>query len=239
VRVALVTGAGSGIGSATARRFAAEGASVACLDVQASGAMATAGAITDTGGRSLAITCDVADGPSVSAGVRKVLDWESRIDVVANVAGIALSKPFHETGPEDWARIIGVNLTGTFLVTRACIEALMETRGVVVNVASTAGISGIAGMSAYCASKGGVVMFTRALAREYGPAGIRANCVCPGAVDTAITRALHGETPPPATAPLRRRGQAEEIAAAITYLASDEAGFVTGSVLVVDGGSQA
>jgi NAD(P)-dependent dehydrogenase (short-subunit alcohol dehydrogenase family) len=239
VRVALVTGAGSGIGSATARRFAAEGAAVACLDVQASGAVATAGAITDVGGRSLAITCDVADGPGVEAAVKQVLDWEGRIDVVANVAGIALSKPFQETGPEDWARIIAVNLTGNFLVTRACIDALMATRGVVVNVGSTAGISGIAGMSAYCASKGGVVMFTRALAREYGPAGIRFNCVCPGAVETAITRALHGETPPPASAPLGRRGQAEEIAAAIAYLASDEAGFVTGSVLVVDGGSQA
>jgi NAD(P)-dependent dehydrogenase (short-subunit alcohol dehydrogenase family) len=132
-----------------------------------------------------------------------------------------------------------VNLTGTFLVTRACIDALVATRGVVVNVASLAGISGIAGMSAYCASKGGVVMLSRALAREYGPAGVRVNCVCPGAVDTAITRALHGETPPPATSPLGRRAEADEIAAAIAYLASDEAGFVTGSVLVVDGGSQA
>jgi len=201
--------------------------------------VATADAVADTGGRSLAIPCDAADGPGVDAAVRQVLDWEGRLDVVANVAAIALSKPFHETDPEDWARIIAVNLTGTFLVTRACTDALMATHGVVVNVASTAGISGIAGMSAYCASKGGVVVFTRALARKYGPAGIRVNCVCPGAVDTAITRALHGHTPPPATAPLGRRGRAEEIAAAITYLASDEAGFVTGSVLVGDGGSQA
>jgi NAD(P)-dependent dehydrogenase (short-subunit alcohol dehydrogenase family) len=212
---------------------------VACLDVQTAGAIATADAIAETGGRSLAVTCDVADGPSVDGAVRQVLDWEGRLDVVANVAGIALSKPFRETDPEDWARILGVNLTGTFLVTRACIDALVATRGVVVNVASLAGISGIAGMSAYCASKGGVVMLSRALAREYGPAGVRVNCVCPGAVDTAITRALHGETPPPATSPLGRRAETAEIAAAIAYLASDEAGFVTGSVLVVDGGSQA
>jgi NAD(P)-dependent dehydrogenase (short-subunit alcohol dehydrogenase family) len=239
MRVALVTGAGSGIGSATARRFAADGVAVACLDVEASGVAATADAIEGRGGRSLAIRCDVADGPSVDAAIRQVLEWEGRLDVLANVAGIALSRPFHETDPEDWSRIIAVNLTGTFLVTRACIEALRVARGVVVNVGSVAGISGIAGMSAYCASKGGVVLLSRALAREYGPAGIRVNCVCPGAVDTALTAALHDGTPPPATAPLGRRGQAEEIAAAIAYLASDEAGFVTGSVLVVDGGSQA
>ncbi len=238
-KVALVTGAGSGIGSATAQRFAVEGAAVACLDVQASAAVATADAITSSGGQSLAITCDVSDGPAVVASIRQVLDWKGGIDVLANVAGIAMSRPFHETGPEDWARIIGVNLTGTFLVTRACIDRLIESQGAVVNVGSVAGLSGISGMSAYCASKGGVVLLTRALAREYGPNGVRVNCVCPGAVDTALSLALHAGSPPPSNAPLGRRGQAQEIASAITYLASGEAGYMTGTVLVVDGGSQA
>ncbi len=238
-KVALVTGAGSGIGSATAQRFAAEGAAVVCLDVQASATAATADAITSSGGQSLAMACDVADGPAVVASIRQALDWNSGLDVVANVAGIAMSGPFHETSPEDWARIIGVNLTGTFLVTRACIDALIESRGTVVNVGSVAGLSGISGMSAYCASKGGVVLLTRALAREYGPNGVRVNCVCPGAVDTALSLALHAGNPPPSNAPLGRRGQATEIASAITYLASDEAGYMTGAVLVVDGGSQA
>jgi meso-butanediol dehydrogenase / (S,S)-butanediol dehydrogenase / diacetyl reductase len=242
-QVAIVTGASSGIGRGTALRFGQEGAVVACLDVAIEEAEKTAAEITGAGGQARAHRCDVADPASLAAVVGQVIAGFGHVDTLVNIAGIGKFAHSHHADMGDWDRIIGVNLTGTFLMCRAVLPHFLERgKGVIANTASTAGISGQPYSAAYCASKGGVVMLTKALATEYIKRGIRVNAVAPGGIETAIVNSfgfpdeadlsLFAKIMPPAGV----MGQPEDIAAAFVYLASDESRYVTGAIMTVDGG---
>jgi meso-butanediol dehydrogenase / (S,S)-butanediol dehydrogenase / diacetyl reductase len=244
--VALVTGAGSGLGRATAQRLSADGIAVACLDVDASTAQATASEISRLGGSAIAVQCDVRDETSANAAVALARAELGPIDAVAHAAGIGVTGHFLDTSLADWQRVLDVNLTGTFLIARAAMPELLETRGSLVTIASVAALRGWRYMAAYSASKGGIVALTKTLAVEFGRRGVRVNCVCPGSIDTPLKDALRPVAD--ADPELMTRGPAlltpsvaapEEIAAAVAYLVSPEARFVTGTVLTIDGGSMA
>lgn len=246
-RVAVVTGAASGIGAASAVRLGAEGCAVVCADIAAEGADATAAAINAGGGTATAVTCDVSDPAGAAALVAAAIDTYGHLDVLANIAGVGRFVETHTAPVEEWQRTIAVNLTGVFLVSQAALPRLIERRGTIVNMASVAGIKGQPFSAAYCASKGGVIALTRALAVEYGGRGVRVNCVCPGGVETPI---LAGFVPPEGAdvsamtrmAPLvepERLIRPEEIAEMVSYLASDRAAVVTGASMVLDAGMTA
>ncbi|WP_433061769.1 SDR family NAD(P)-dependent oxidoreductase [Dactylosporangium sp. CS-033363] len=232
--VALVTGAASGIGAATVRRLVREGARVAALDLDAA----------EESEDVLPVRVDVRDESAVADAVRAAVDWGGRLDLVANVAGVASYQHTSEVTLAEWERIIGINLTGTFLVARAALDPLVAARGAIVNVASLAGVRGWRYSAAYSAAKGGVVALTRSLAVELAPHGVRVTCVCPGSVDTPLRAGL---SPVPNAHPrLMGMGGAlidppvadpAEVAAAIAYLGSAEARFATGAVLRLDGGA--
>ncbi len=239
-RVALVTGAGSGIGRATVHRLVDEGATVVAADLSEEGLATTAKDAT----RPEAVTVlvgDVRDPAFGPAAVTAALEHD-RLDVVVNSAGILRFEHTHEVALATWQLIIDVNLTGTFLVCQASLPALLDGGGAIVNVASTAALAAHPWAAAYSASKGGVLALTRTLAIEYAKQGLRANAVCPGSIDTPITDAF--ALPDGADAKLLHRimspvGMAEPtvVAAAIAYLGSDEAGHVNGADLRVDGGT--
>jgi NAD(P)-dependent dehydrogenase (short-subunit alcohol dehydrogenase family) len=240
-RAAIVTGAASGLGAAVARRLAAESALVTCLDLDEAGAAATAASIADTGGRARAHACDVTDEASVADAVEAAASDHGRPTVLVNAAGVLRFSHSTETTLAEWNLVVGVNLTGTFLVCRATLPHLLDGGGTIVNIASTAGIRGHAYAAAYCASKGGVIQLTRELAEEYKARGVRVNAVAPGGMRTPMVANL--EIPDGAemrlllkhTSPL---GEAEpdEIATTVAFVASDDAAFMTGSVVTVDGG---
>ena len=247
-RVALVTGGARGIGAATARALAADGARVVVADVLDGGE--TVASIVDAGGEALAVRCDVADDDQVQAAVGRAVEHFGALDVLVNDAGISGGSSLaHETDVGEWTRVIAVNLTGTFLCTRAAIPHLLASgRGRVVNVASTYGLVGAPLAPAYCASKGGVVNLTRQLAVDYSGQGLRVNAVCPGYIDTDMggyRASLGPEGQAAADArreaaaalqPIGRQASAEEVASVVTFLVSDESSFMTGSVVTVDGG---
>jgi NAD(P)-dependent dehydrogenase (short-subunit alcohol dehydrogenase family) len=240
-RVALVTGAASGIGRATALRLAREGARVACADVAVEGVAETAKAIEAEGGTALALRCDVADETSAADGVSQAVERFGALHVLCNVAGILLFEHTHATSLEAWNRILAVNLTGTFLVTRAALPHLVSGGGAIVNTSSTAALQAHPWTAAYSASKGGVLALTKALALEYGKQGVRVNAVCPGGIETAIQQAFHvpeGADPKLVRRilPFRRMEAPDTVADAIAFLASDEARHIHGTALVVDGG---
>lgn len=240
-KTVVLTGAGSGIGAATALQFGAEGAHVMCLDIAADAANAVAESIRAGGGDAASAHCDVSDPASVSDTVAAAVDAFGRIDVVANVAGVGAFHRFEELELAEWNRIIGVNLTGTYLMCRATIGHLLETGGTIVNVSSTAGIKGQPWSAAYAASKGGVTMLTRALAHEFADRGVRINAVAPGGVKTPLLTDFAFPEGVDLTASVRmapatgEMGEPADIAAAICWLASDEARYVDGAVLPVDG----
>ena len=244
-RVAVVTGSGSGIGRATARRLAAEGAAVACLDVATDAIEAVAAEINteaeEAGGRAIALRCDVTDEDNVSAAVAQAAGELGSITNLCNIAGIGGFAHTPEQSLSGWDKIIAVNLTGTFLMCRAVLPGMLERgSGAIVNTVSTAGVIGQPYSAAYCASKGGVKMLTKALAVEYMARGIRVNGVAPGGVDTPI---IHNFGPPADSdwklierlmTPI---GFAfpHEIAGAFAYLGSHEADYVSGAILSIDG----
>ena len=231
-RRALVTGAGSGIGAAVARRLAAGGASVVLADVRPDGVEALA---RELGGGAEPLVLDVRDEAAVAPAV-------ASLDVLANVAGIGSTQNAPDTPLEVWEDVFAVNARGTFLTCKHAIpDMIARGGGAIVNVASVAALVGLKNRAAYCASKGAVVAFTRALAVDHVGDGIRVNAVCPGTVDSPWVRRLVDEAGESLDAlrarqPLGRLGTPDEIAEAIMYLASDRAAFVTGSVFTIDGG---
>ena len=239
-RVALVTGAASGIGRAIALAFAVQGARVAVCDVNAAGAEEVAAGM---GGRGLAVAMDVTDAASVRAGVERAVEAFAGIDVLVNAAGWDRIMPFVKTDEAHWDRVIGVNYRGLLAVTHAVLPHLIERGGgAVVNVASEAGRAGSSGEAVYSGTKGAVLAFTRALAREVARYGIRVNAVAPGLTDTPLLQGMIADGNEKlidaivAATPLRRLARPEEVAEAVLFLASERASFTTGETLSVGGG---
>lgn len=244
-QVVLVTGGASGIGRAAAERFSAEGARVWILDHDLPEAQRVADVLRADGGFAEGAELDVTDPVAFDGVVGEILSRESRVDVLVNNAGVTLAASVWETDPVDWARVIGVNLTGVFNGMRAVFPSMIRARrGSVVNTASDAGLVGWPGQAAYCASKSGVLGLTRAAAMDGAAHGIRVNAVCPGFTRTPLVeRWVAGLADPEAAMaeaaaeqPLGRMAEPWEIAAAIAFLGSDEAGFITGVSFPVDGG---
>jgi len=231
-KVAIVTGAASGIGAATFARFRAEGATVVGWDV-----------------RGADVDLDVRDEPAIAAAVAAVTDGHGRLDAVVHAAGVAGGGPVHLVPAEEWDRVVDINLKGTFLVGKHAVAAMLAQdpiegeRGSIVNIASVEGLAGTEGGSTYNAAKGGVVILTKNMAIDYGRSGIRVNAICPGFIDTPMLQGVFAmggmeEVLADITAAhqLGRLGRAEEIAAAALFLCSPDASFVTGVALPVDGG---
>ena len=240
-RVAVVTGAGSGLGRATAHRFADEGAAVAALDVAADAAEKTAAEIGEQGAAARAYAVDVTDPAAVKRTVDAVAADLGRPQVLVNSAGIGGFAHTVDETYERWSAILGVNLTGTFLMCQAALPHLLDGGGAIVNVASNAGLMGQPYSAAYCASKGGVVNLTRALSLEYLRRGVRVNAVAPGGMNTPM---IAGFTMPEGvnmkefarvTSPLGA-AEPEELAGLIAYIASDDARYMVGSIVSMDGG---
>lgn len=239
-KVVLVTGAGSGIGRATALRLAAEGASLACADLMAERALETAKLIEAAGGAALALAADVTDERACARMVEETLARFERLTTLVNSAGVRGERPDAAPPPPEWGRVLDANLTGTYLASRAALPALSASgAGAITNLASIYGLVGGSISPAYAASKGGVVTLTRQMALQWAPM-VRVNCVCPGVIETPMTAPLLANPAwrdaMLAKHPLGRFGRPEEVAAAILYLSSDEAAYVTGVALPVDGG---
>ena len=243
-KAALVTGAGSGIGRETARQLAAEGAGLLCVDIDEKRVDAIVSELVGTGAEARGQVCDVSDPAACEAAVATALEHFGRLDVLCNIAGIAMLRPVDQIDAALWDRILSVNLSGPFHLSRAAIPALVDSEGNIVNVASQAGLQGYSHMAAYSASKGGLVMLTRSLAVELAPRKVRVNCVCPGAVITNIAESM-GEVSfdEDVTASMVQRypniSPPEDVARGIVFLASDDARSATGSILPIDGGSTA
>jgi NAD(P)-dependent dehydrogenase (short-subunit alcohol dehydrogenase family) len=244
-QVAIVTGAGSGIGQAMAEMLAARGAIVVVVDVDGQAAADTADAIADAGGVASAHELDVTDDTAVQRLIRDIVASHGRLDILFNGAGVLSVGRLHETGPRDWQRVVEVNLTGVYLVSRAVLTHMRAQRhGAIVNVTSSTGhlLAG-PGIAAYVASKAGVAMLTRSMAIDYASDGIRVNAIAPGPTDTPMLQ-RSGLTDAQRSAieaaiPMGRLAAAEEIAAVGLFLASSAASFVTGAILAVDGGQTA
>ncbi|MFQ5699336.1 MAG: SDR family NAD(P)-dependent oxidoreductase [Myxococcota bacterium] len=243
-KVALVTGAASGIGRATAARLAEEGARVFCTDLQGEAVEETAKSIVGCGGEATGLQSDVSEPGDARAAVARAVERYGRLDVLCNVAGILHFSHTHEHSLEVWSRILQVNLTGTFVTCQAAIPHLLDSQGSIVNTSSTAALAGHPWTAAYSASKGGVLALTYTLAVEYGKQGLRANAVCPGSVSTPITEAFalpEGADPKLLyrIMPLDQFRGPEKAASAIAFLASDDAAHINGVGLRVDGGTLA
>jgi 2-hydroxycyclohexanecarboxyl-CoA dehydrogenase len=235
-KIAIVTGAGRGIGQAIARKLAAEGATVVVTDLDEASAIQTADALTGA----VAIHADVSDRQAVQAMADRVVQQFGRVDVLVNNAGWDKASPFVDSDPADWDRAIAINLYGVLHTCKAVLP-LMAARGggAVVNLGSDAGRVGSSGEAVYSAAKGGVIAFTKSLAREMARHQIRVNCVCPGPTDTALFASFAGPKLREALTkaiPFRRLGQPTDVANVVAFLASDEASFVTGQTVSVSGG---
>jgi NAD(P)-dependent dehydrogenase (short-subunit alcohol dehydrogenase family) len=243
-KVAIVTGGSSGIGRASAELFAREGARVVVADYKADSGRATAEAIKRAGGDAMFVQVDVSDSAQVQDMVQAALDAHGGIDILLNTAGILLFGTVLDTEEKDWRRVMDINLTGTFLVCRAVLPHMIKRGGgSIINLTSSTGAHDAGPNTvAYVSSKGGVALMTRAMAIDHAKHHVRVNAVAPGPTDTPMLRdALSPEQLAAfaATFPMGRLGRPEELANAILFLASDEASFVTGAILAVDGGQTA
>ena len=247
-KTALITGGASGIGRATARLFACEGAAVAIADLNEQAGQAVAEEIVNNGGRAIFETADVTRGTDCKCIVERAMREFGGIHILFNNAGIIRRASVVELSEEDWDRVMAVNVKSMFLMSREVIPLMAQAGGgSIINMASGWGLAAGPRAAVYCASKGAVVLLTKAMAVDHGPQNIRVNCICPGDTDTAMLRSEAQQLREPtdrfleeaARRPLGRVGRPEEIAQAALYLASDAASFVTGTALVVDGGGLA
>jgi meso-butanediol dehydrogenase / (S,S)-butanediol dehydrogenase / diacetyl reductase len=243
-RVAVITGSASGIGRATALEFAKEGARVVVADVNSQGAAETVKLITAGGGTAVEIDADVSNADSVQKLVHTTLETFSRIDALVNNAAIQVNKTAEDTTVEEWNREIAVNLGGVFLCSKYFLPHLRKTRGSIVNMASVNGFFVEPTCAGYCATKGAIIALTKAMAIDHGKEGVRVNCICPGYIDAGLAWGYFESQVDPAAAraaagklhALWRIGKPEEVARVAVFLASDDASFMTGSAVVVDGG---
>ncbi len=246
-KVAVITGAGSGIGRATAELFAQEGAAVAILDIRADPADEVAAAITAAGGRALGLAADVTDDGQVRAAIASVIAAFGPVNILYNNAGIGSTGAVDVAEEADWDRCFDINVKGTFLCSRAAVPSMLEGgRGSIINQGSVAAHVGVANFAAYCAAKGAVVSLTRSMSVDLAPRGIRVNVISPGTVYTPLMEPMltargdgdlaKGLAMTITKYPIGRLGDTADIAAAALFLASDESAFVTGSVLTADGG---
>jgi NAD(P)-dependent dehydrogenase (short-subunit alcohol dehydrogenase family) len=243
-KVAVITGAGGGIGSASARMFAAEGARLVLTDVRLDAAQAVADEVAKGGGEAIAVALDVSQEDQVRTTVARALEQWGRVDILLNNAGVALQGTLIGTSVEDWDRVMAINTRGTWLMMKHCAPA-MGGSGSIVNISSVAALMSVREASAYTASKGAVLSLTRVAAAELGP-GIRVNCICPGTVRTAMPEEMlrnrgggDAEAGAALTAQkylLARLGEPEEIASTALFLAGPGSSFFTGAVLAADGG---
>ncbi|HEY0535057.1 MAG TPA: SDR family oxidoreductase [Actinoplanes sp.] len=246
--VAVVTGAASGIGRATAVRMARDGFEVAMMDLDAAGLTETRARIQRRGGKAHQFTVDLCDPLAVGSVTREIAVTIGAPQVLVNVAGIGVAATVLETSDEDWSRVLAVNLTGPFLTTRAILPLMLDRgTGVIVNIASVGGLVGLARRAAYCASKAGLIGLTKAIAVDHARDGIRCVAICPGPVETAWVSGILASSPDPeaardAMAARRldgRMGTPDEVAAMVSFVAGPDGRFVNGAALAVDGGMTA
>jgi NAD(P)-dependent dehydrogenase (short-subunit alcohol dehydrogenase family) len=243
-RVAVITGAGSGIGRASALEFAKEGARVVVADINAAGAAETVKLIEAAGGVALAVHADVSDPLSVQSLARETLAAFSGVHTLFNNAAIQVNKTVEDTAVEEWNREVAVNLGGVFLCSKYFLPYLKRTKGCILNMASVNGFFVEPQCAGYCATKGAIITLTKALAIDHGKEGVRVNCICPGYIDAGLAWGYFESQASPAAAraaagklhALGRIGKPEEVARVAVFLASDDASFMTGAAVVVDGG---
>ena len=243
-RVAVITGSASGIGRASAKEFAKEGAQVVVADIKLAGAQETVKQIETAGGVALAVKTDVAVAESVQALVEQTLHFFGRINVLFNNAAIQVNKTVEDTTVEEWNREIGINLGGVFLCSKLFMPHLRNTKGCIINMASVNGFFVEPMCAGYCATKGAIITLTKAMAIDHGKEGIRVNCICPGWIDAGLAWEYFELQPDPAEAraaagkpsALGRIGQPEEVGRVAVFLASEDASFMTGAAVVVSGG---
>ena len=243
-KIALVTGAASGIGRATAIRLAQEGASLMLADINQAGLLETQQLVLATGAQSEIHELDVSSISACRAAVAAVITRFGKLDVLCNIAGIFMSRRLTEIEEEEWQRMIAINLNSVFYLSQAAMPHLIESKGNIVNMASTAGLVGQIYNAMYCATKGAVVMLSKSMAVEYARSGVRVNAVCPGGVNTPLSDSFSLPENPDMDLfmrlmPLLDIAEADEIAAAVAYLASEEARYVTGTAFTIDGGQTA
>jgi 2-hydroxycyclohexanecarboxyl-CoA dehydrogenase len=243
-KVAIVTGSGGGIGRGIALKFGSLGARVVAADIKLAGAKETVSLLEKTGGRGLALGTDITDRVRVQEMVKATLDTFGKLDILVNNAGWDIIEPFTKNTPELWEKVIAINLKGPIFCIRAVLDHMIERKyGKIVNIGSDAGRVGSSGEAVYSACKGGIIAFTKTIAREMARYQINVNCVCPGPTDTPLLAELtQGETGAKIieamtkAVPFRRLAKPEDISGAVAFLASDEAGFITGQTLSVSGG---
>ena len=237
-KVVVITGAGSGIGAGAAQRFAREGASVVLVGRTPEKLEKVAAQLPQ--GKHLVVPCDVSSADEVQNLAQRVIDEYGRVDVLVNNAGVIVQSRIHEISLNDWETLMATDLNGVFYCTHYFMPELLKTKGNVVNISSVSGLGGDWGMSVYNAAKGAVTNFTRALAMDYGADGVRVNAICPGFTFTELTEDMKQNEPLLQKfyerIPLKRAGEPEDIADAIAFIASDDARYITGVNLPVDGG---